>query len=173
VVAYGVMLTQRPARWLLTAIGLLAVGSFGLTSFGGALLVDGVAWPARADGASYARGGAGHVVGNLLAGPLLGRCPARRLVVAISKAMAQLIGLCAGAHLGQVATIAVQPLAGVLGAINWIGLTASLTRETPVGGAAAGGTLLAFGGFAALGWGRSGFLVLAAILTVNARLSSP
>jgi predicted MFS family arabinose efflux permease len=95
------------------------------------------------------------------------------------------VWLSAGAVLGPHGTVALQLVAGILGAVNWVGLTTLLAEETPVGpgatmalvgaltglGAAAGGVvggvLLAIAGYDALGLGLSCFPLAAALLTAR------
>jgi DHA1 family bicyclomycin/chloramphenicol resistance-like MFS transporter len=176
--AYGPLLARRSTQRTLGAAWLRSTGWFGLSTYAGALLAGELALPASAVGLFYDLGGAGYVAGSVIAGPSLGRVPARWLFVGTSAGMA----LIAGAVLGPPGTVVLQPLAGILGAVDWVGLTTLVAEETPAGsgttmalvgapagvGAAAGGVvggaLLAIAGYDRLGLGLLCFPVTAARL---------
>ncbi len=183
--AYRPLIRHRPTLRLLAALGLRAVGWFGLTTYAGAVLGDELGLPPAAVGAAYALAGGGYVAGGLLAGRLLTHLPARRLVPPLLVVQALLLGLVAGTVLGPFGTVALQPMVGVVGAVGWVGLTTLLTEQTPAGagttmalsgallglgaaiGGAVGGVLLAAGGNDALALGLSGFVLAAAPLTTG------
>ncbi len=96
--------------------------------------------------------------------------------------MGLLVGLIVALPLGPVATVALLSLAAFVGAIGSVGLTALLAEETPAGaattmglngaifslgaagGSAAGGLLLAVGGYDTLGLGLPVFALASTLL---------
>lgn len=126
--------------------------------------------------------GAAYFLASLAAGGPLARLPARPLLAGGNAVMALLVGLVFSATLGVAGTVAVLAVTCAAGAIGWVGLAALLAAESPAGtgttmtlnsalfnvgaagGGAAGGLLLATGGYEALALGLPAFGLVSALL---------
>ncbi len=126
--------------------------------------------------------GGAYFLASLAAGGPLARLPARPLLAGGNAIMALLIGLVFSSTLGVPGTVAILAIARAAGAIGWVGLAALLTAESPAGmgttmtlnsalfdlgaagGGAAGGLLLATGGYGALALGLPAFGLVSALL---------
>lgn len=154
----------------------------GLLTYLGALLEEEYALSTREIGLAYMLGGAGYFAGSFVAGGPFARLSARPLVAISNVVMALLLVVVFAAVVGTAVAIALIPLAAFSAAVGWVGLAALLTEETPAGagttmvfnsslfnlgaasGAAAGGVLLATGGFDGVAVGLPLFGLVSALL---------
>jgi predicted MFS family arabinose efflux permease len=122
-------------------------------------------------GGVYMLGGSGYFAGSLFAGGPLRGVSARHLLVSGTIAMSLCMAVAYSQVFGTPGSVAVLPAATFAGAVGWVGLAALLTAESPAaagttmalngslfnlgaaGGGAAGGALLALGGYSALAVG--------------------
>lgn len=187
VAAYRPLLRHRPTLRLLGATALRTACWLGLVTYFGGFLVDELGLSSWQVGVSYMLSGAGYCVGSVATGGRLGGFPLRSLSAASNSAMGLLVGLVVVMPLGPAAVLAVLPIAAFVGAIGSVSLTALLAAESPAGaattmglngavfslgaagGAAAGGLLLAIGGYDALGLGLPVFALAAAWLVWQPR----
>jgi predicted MFS family arabinose efflux permease len=127
-------------------------------------------------------GGAGYMLGSVLAGGPLSRIPARLLIAVANLMMAVALGLAFSPFIGAAGTVALMPVAALTGAVGWVGIVALMTAETPAGsgatmtlngtlfnlgaagGGAIGGLLLALGGYSAMALCLPLFSIAAAVL---------
>lgn len=141
----------------------------GMLTYMGAMLADEFGLSTGEIGLVYMLGGSGYFAGSLVAGNLLARLPARRLVAVSNVLMALLLLVAFAAVLDTPFTIGLITLAAFAAAVGWVSLTTLITEETPAGasttmvlnmalfnvgvsaGAGLGGILLALGGYGAVG----------------------
>lgn len=180
--AYRPLLRHRPTLRLFGATALRTACWIGLLTYFGAFLVEELGLGSGQVGIAYMLGGAGYSLGSVATGGQFAGLHLRPLTTASNAGMGLLVGLIVALPLGPVATVALLSLAAFVGAIGSVGLTALLVAETPAGaattmglngavfslgaagGAAAGGLLLALGGYDALGLGLPVFALAAALL---------
>ena len=187
VAAYRPLLKHRPTLRLLGATALRTACWIGLVTYFGAFLVDELELSSWQVAVAYMLSGAGYCVGSVATGGQFGGFPLRPLSAASNAGMGLLVGLVVILPLGPAAVLALLPLAAFVGAIGSVSLTALLAAETPAGaattmglngavfglgaagGAAAGGLLLAIGGYDAVGLGLPVFALAAAMLVWQPR----
>ncbi len=180
--AYHPLLRHRPVQRLYAASMLRAICWFGLLTYLGAFLDEELGLATRRVGLAYMIAGAAYFLASLAAGSPLARLPARPLLAGGNAVMALLVGLVFSATLGVAGTVAVLAVTCAAGAIGWVGLAALLAAESPAGtgttmtlnsvlfnvgaagGGAAGGLLLATGGYEALALGPPAFGLVSALL---------
>jgi len=184
--AYRPLLHHGPTLRLFGSSVLRSVSWYGLLTYLGAFLGDELGLSTGEIGIAYMVGGTGYVLGSLLAGGPLSRVPARVLLAGGNVAMAVLMGVAFSSLLGAVGTVVVLFFAAFAAALGWVGIAAMLTSESPAGpgttmtlhgslfnlgaagGGAAGGLMLAVGGYGTLALGMPIFGIASALL-VRAR----
>jgi MFS transporter, DHA1 family, inner membrane transport protein len=180
--AYGPLLHDRAIRRLYGASVLRAICWLGLLTYFGAYLADELGFSVGQIGLVYMLGGAGYVLGSVLAGGPLSRVPARRLIAWANLIMAVTLGLTFSPFIGAAGAVALMPISALTGSVGWVGIVALMTAETPAGsgatmtlngalfnlgaagGGAIGGLLLALGGYSAMALGLPIFAIAAAAL---------
>ncbi|MDP9368988.1 MAG: MFS transporter [Chloroflexota bacterium] len=180
--AYHPLLRHRPVQRLYAASVLRAICWFGLLTYLGAFLDEEVGLGTRRAGLAYMLAGGAYFLASLAAGGPLARLPARPLLAGGNAVMALLVGLVFSSTLGVPSTVAILAIACAAGATGWVGLAALLAAESPAGtgttmtlnsalfnlgaagGGAAGGLLLATGGYGALALGLPAFGLVSALL---------
>lgn len=180
--AYRPLIGHGPTLRLYGCSMLRAVCWYGLLAYLGAFLGGELGMSTRAVGGAYLLAGSGYVLGSLLAGGPLSRVPARVLLAGGNGALALLIGLAFSEVFGMVGTVAALLLAAFAAALGWVGIASLLIAESPAGpgttmalhgslfnlgaaaGGAAGGLLLALGGYGALALGLPIFGIVSALL---------
>ena len=131
-------------------------------------------------GLVYLASGVGYLAGSAAAGSWLGGSAPRATYAATTIGSGALFGLAFAVPFGAGVAVACVTLASLLAPFGWVTLAAMLSSETPAGqattmvlavsvyslgaaiGGAAGGLLLAWGGYAALGVGLAVFAAAAA-----------
>jgi predicted MFS family arabinose efflux permease len=179
--AYTPLLQHPPSLRFLAVSGLRGMWWVGLLTYMGAFLGTVVELSPQHVGLVYALGGAAYTAGSITAGNLLGGV-SPRLVVAISSVIGGVV--VAPMFLFPLPWVVLPLLlvASVAAAICSVSVVALLADESPAGagttmvlngsvlnlgtagGAVLGGTLIAFGGYPALGIGLPFFAVVAAAL---------
>lgn len=180
--AYRPLLRHRPIGVLYTAGGLRAACWIGMLTYLGAFMTERFDYGARGIGLTYMVSGGAVFLGSLLGARQLTTWRPRPLVALTTSIQALLLGASFTLPLAAPWIIGLLAVAGCTGAVAGIGLTMLLTRETPGGmattmvlngsvlnlgtalGAAAGGLLVARGGYTALGVGLPLFALIAALL---------
>jgi DHA1 family inner membrane transport protein len=180
--SYGPLLHDRAMRRLYSASVLRAACWLGLLTYFGAYLADELGFSVGQVGLVYMLGGAGYMLGSVLAGGPLSRIPARLLIAVANLMMAVALGLAFSPFIGAAGTVALMPVAALTGAVGWVGIVALMTAETPAGsgatmtlngtlfnlgaagGGAIGGLLLALGGYSAMALCLPLFSIAAAVL---------
>ncbi|MGH2558472.1 MAG: MFS transporter [Thermomicrobiales bacterium] len=180
--AFRPLLADRRMVRRYGALTLRSIVWFGLITYLGALITEEMGLSARVIGAASMLAGGGYVAGSLLASPVLGRLPARQAVVVSNLAMGAVALGVFSAELGAVGMLALLPCGGFASALGWVGMVTLLAAESPAGagttmalngaianlgaagGGAAGGALLASGGFDALALGLPVVALAAALL---------
>ena len=179
--AYSPLLHHPPSLRFLAVSGLRGMWWVGLLTYMGAFLVTVVGFSPQHVGLVYALAGGAYTAGSITAGNLLGGV-SPRLVVAVSSAIGGV--LVAPLFLFPVPRVVLPLLlaASMAAAICSVSVVALLADESPAGagttmvlngsvlnlgtagGAVLGGTLIAFGGYPALGIGLPLFALVAAAL---------
>jgi predicted MFS family arabinose efflux permease len=186
--AYRPLVHDAAMRRLFGCTVLRSACWMGLVTYLGALLKDRFGFSLAEVGGAYMLLGTGYLLGSLVAGGPLAHIPARRMVAIGNVLMALLLMTAFLARVDARTTVVVLVVAAFAGAIGWVGLTVLLTSESAAGagatmvlngslynlgaamGAAAGGVLLARGGFDALAIGLPLFgLASAACVAVAPR----
>lgn len=180
--AYRPLIHDAGMRRLFACTFARSLCWLGLLTYLGALLEEEYALSTREIGLVYMLGGAGYFAGSFVAGGPFARLSARPLVATSNVVMALLLVVVFAAVVGTAVAIALIPLAAFSAAVGWVGLAALLTGETPAGagttmvfngslfnlgaasGAAAGGALLAAGGFDSVAVGLPLFGLVSALL---------
>ena len=181
--AYAPLLRHAPILRLFAVTALRAIAWLGPLTYLGAYLSQAVGLDTRQIGVVYMLSGGGYVLGSVAAGERLGGLSPRVLVAAASAA----IGLLLGPMLILTNPWVVLPLlvaGSVAAAAAGVGVTALLAAESPAGAgttmvlngsilnfgtaasAALGGSLIALGGYPALGVGMPVFALAAAALAL-------
>jgi predicted MFS family arabinose efflux permease len=169
--AYAPLLGHRPTRGMVTATLLGQVGFWATVTYLGAFLVQVHGLPVARAGAGYVAAGLGLLSGNVLASGPLGRLPLRALLIGMRVAQVPLLAGVLLARAGVGLAVGLLLLAGLLhGAGTALGMTL-VVSESPAGRAttvtlnqsaltlgvalagAAGGLLLAAGGYGLLAVG--------------------
>ena len=179
---YGLLLRAGGTRRLYAASALRAVGWYGVLTYLGAYLADELGLDTGQIGLAYMLGGTGYFLGSLVAGGPLARVPPLQLLILGNLVLATLTGILFAAVTGSAGTVAILSVLCFAAAFGWIGITALLTAETPVGagvtmalngsllnvgaagGGAIGGLLLALAGYDALAYGLPLFSLASALL---------
>jgi MFS transporter, DHA1 family, inner membrane transport protein len=179
--AYSPLLHHPPSLRFLAVSGLRGMWWVGLLTYMGAFLVTVVGFSPQHVGLVYALAGGAYTAGSITAGNLLGGV-SPRLVVAVSSVIGGV--LVAPLFLFPVPRVVLPLLlvASMAAAICSVSVVALLADESPAGagttmvlngsvlnlgtagGAVLGGTLIAFGGYPALGIGLPLFALVAAAL---------
>ena len=189
--AYPPLLRHRPMLRLYAITILRSVCWFGLLAYFGAFLSGGLGFSPAWVGLAYMLGGSGYLAGSLTAGAVLVRIPAR-LVIGVSNSMIAIsVALTFSVAQGPAVAIGLLVLAGIAGAMSFVGTVTLLAQETPggagttmslngaltnlgsAGGGAIGGLLLATGGYEALGFGLPIFAVSTVLLLGRPGTSAP
>jgi predicted MFS family arabinose efflux permease len=181
--AYAPLLRHAPVLRLFGVTALRAIAWLGPVTYLGAYLGQAVGLDTRQIGVVYMLSGSGYVLGSVAAGERLGGLSPRVLVAVASAA----IGLLLGPMLIVTDPWVVLPLlvaGSVAAAVAGVGVTALLAAESPAGAgttmvlngsilnagtaasAALGGSLIALGGYPALGIGMPVFALMAAALAL-------
>jgi MFS transporter, DHA1 family, inner membrane transport protein len=184
---YRPLLRDRTMDRLYACCVLRAVCWFGLLTYMGAFLDERLGFSTPRIGLVYMVGGSGYFLGSLAAAGPLGRVPPLPLLALGNGVMAVLTGCVLGASFGTTLTVAMIPILAFAGAVGWVGLVGLLAEKTPVGsgatmvlngsllnlgafgGGAAGGALVALGGYTALALGLPGFGLLSAMVVCSPR----
>jgi predicted MFS family arabinose efflux permease len=189
--AYRPLLHHTGMRRLYASTVTRSIFWFGLLTYFGALMSDRLGLRTGEIGLVYMLGGAGYLLGSVVAGGPLARVPTRPLVSASNAVSALVFAIIYSTVLGTSLTIAIVPLTTFAAAAGYVGLTTLLTEETPAGpgttmvlngslfnlgaaiGAAAGGYVLAVGGFGAVAVVLPLFGLISALLVWTPRRQSP
>ena len=180
--AYRPLLHHRPIGVLYAAGGLRAACWIGMLTYLGAFMTARFDFGARGIGLTYMISGGAVFLGSLVGARRLAGWRPRPLVALTTIIQALLLGASFTLPLAAAWTIGLLAIGSFAGAVGGVGLTMLLTRETPGGmattmvlngsvlnlgtalGAAAGGFLIANGGYPALGVGLPLFALIAALL---------
>jgi MFS transporter, DHA1 family, inner membrane transport protein len=181
---YAPLLRHRPVLALVLSSALRAVFWMGAVLYLGALFSERHGFGTGEVGLVYLASGIGYLAGSAAAGSWLGDSAPRATYAATTICSGALFGLAFAAPLGAGVAVVCITLASFLAPFGWVTLAAMLSGETPAGqattmvlavsvyslgaaiGGAAGGLLLAWGGYAALGVGLAAFAA-AAVLSVG------
>jgi MFS transporter, DHA1 family, inner membrane transport protein len=180
---YRPLLRDGTMRRLYGATVVGAVCWFGLLTYLGAFLVEGLGLGTGHVGLVYMSAGTGYCLGSLAVGGPLARVPTRPLVVIGYLATALLIALAFSGRVGTTGSIVLITGASLMMGIEGVAMTALLTAETPsgagttmtlsgslfnlgaAGGGIIGGALLAVSGYQSLALGLPVFALGAALLS--------
>jgi MFS transporter, DHA1 family, inner membrane transport protein len=179
--AYRPLLRHPPSLRFLAVSALRGMWWVGLLTYMGAFLGTVVGFSPQHVGLVYALAGGAYAAGSVVAGNLLGGLPPR-LVVAVSSVIGGvlvvpmfllpvpwvvllvLLAASAAAAVCSVSVVALLADESPAGAGTTMVLNGSVLNLGTAGGAILGGTLIAFGGYAALGIGLPLFALVAALL---------
>jgi MFS transporter, DHA1 family, inner membrane transport protein len=179
---YRPLLSDRTMARLYTCCVLRSVCWFGLLTYVGAFLDEQLGFSTPEIGFVYMLGGSGYFLGSLAAAGPLTHIPPLPLLAVGNGVMGVLTGCVLAASFGTTITVAMFPVLGFAGAVGWVGLVGLLAEKTPIGsgttmvlngsllnlgafgGGAAGGALIALGGYTGLAIGLPGFGLLSAIV---------
>lgn len=190
--AYAPLANNRVMLTLYGATLIRAIGWVGLLTYMGAYWADRHDLSVREIGWTMMLLGAGYFAGTKLCGGRLAEVNPRLLFGTTSIACGLSFGI-AISMINQVpVALAILLIAAVTGGIGFVALSSLVSMETPAGqgttmslnstmfqvgsalGGAAGGVLLATGGYSLLGTGLMGFMILAGVLVWHpARLRFP
>ena len=182
VASYAPLLRHPPTLGLLGAALLRNAGIWCVMTYLSAYLVERHGLGLQAVGWAYTGLGLGFFVGSLVVGGKIGRLPLRPVLIATTVAQAVSITGPFLLPVGLVAALAVLGLGTLLAGVSTVAGALLLAGESPAGqattmtlnqagfsvgiaaGSAAGGLLLALGGYPALAIGGLGFSVSGALL---------
>jgi DHA1 family inner membrane transport protein len=181
--AYRPIASDRAMRVLMGASALRATCWVGVLIYLGAFLDHELGLDTHEIGWVYMVAASGYLAGSLAAGGRLGRLPLRPLFALSSLAMGLSLGAMLVLPFGAVGAVVLATAGAFAGGVGYVALTAMLASETPgahaptlalngaafnIGsafGGAAGGILIAAGGYAALGLGLPLFALASAVTT--------
>jgi len=179
--AYSPLLHHPPSLRFLAVSGLRGMWWVGLLTYMGAFLGTVVGLSPQYVGLVYAMGGGAYTAGSIIAGNLLGGL-SPRFVVTLSSLIGGvlvvpifllpvpwvvvplLIAVSVAAAICSVSVVALLADESPAGAGTTMVLNGSVLNFGTAGGAVLGGTLIAFGGYPALGIGLPLFALVAAAL---------
>jgi predicted MFS family arabinose efflux permease len=179
--AYTPLLQHPPSLRFLGVSALRGLWWVGLLTYMGAFLGTVVGFSPQHVGLVYALAGGAYTAGSIAAGSLLGGL-SPRLVVAVSSVIGGVLVCPMFLYPVPWVVLPLLLVASVAAAISSVSVVALLADESPAGagttmvlngsvlnlgtagGAVLGGTLIAFGGYAALGIGLPLFALVAAAL---------
>jgi predicted MFS family arabinose efflux permease len=180
--AYRPLTGSRPMLVLYLASLLRAICWVGIATYLGAFFADEFGMSTREVGWAYMVGGTAYFGGTKLSGGSLGGLTPRHAFALATAALGGLLGLSMLLPAGPFGSVGLLALAATSGGVGWVLLITLLSSETPAGqgttmalnaavfslgsalGGAAGGGLLALGGFPAVAVGLAGFAFTAAAL---------
>jgi predicted MFS family arabinose efflux permease len=178
---YAPLLRHRPVLALVLSTALRAVFWMGAVLYLGALFSERHGLGTGEVGLVYLASGIGYLAGSAAAGSWLGGSAPRATYAATTIGSGALFGLAFAAPFGADVAVVCITLASFLAPFGWVTLAAMLSGETPAGqattmvlavsvyslgaaiGGAAGGLLLAWGGYPALGVGLAAFAAAAVV----------
>jgi predicted MFS family arabinose efflux permease len=178
---YAPLLRHRPVLALVLSSALRAVFWMGAVLYLGALFSERYGFGTGEVGLVYLASGIGYLAGSAAVGSWLGGSAPRATYAATTIGSGTLFELTFAAPFGAGVAVACVTLASFLAPFGWVTLAAMLSSETPAGqattmvlavsvyslgaaiGGAAGGLLLAWGGYAALGVGLAVFAAAAVV----------
>lgn len=182
--SYAPLVRHRRALALLGSSSLRAVFWMGAVLYLGALFAERYGFGTGEVGLVYLASGVGYLAGSAAAGSRFGAADPRALHAATTAGCGLLFGLAFAAPFGPAFAVGCASVASFLAPFGWVSLAAMLSEETPAGqgttmvlavsvyslgaaaGGAAGGLLLALGGYPALGLALPAFALAAAALAV-------
>ncbi len=179
--AYAPLLGHAPTLRLLAVTMLRALWFLGLVTYLGAYLGDELGLTTRQVGLAYMLGGTGSTIGSFIAGTRLVERQARGMVALANVGGGLLLGIILSGSSTLVA-FTLLPLSTAMASIGGVGVATLLAVESPAkagttmalnasllnagaaAGAAAGGALIAVGGYGSMGIGLPAFAFAAAIV---------
>lgn len=177
--AYRPLLRDRAMTRLYTASMIRAIGWVGMLTYLGAYLGQGLGLSVSRVGVATMIAGLGYFAGTKIAGGPVGDVNPRMLYGAATFACGVFLGLGIALPLGPTPAVTLLTVAAMSGGIGWVALISLISSESPAGqgttmslnssvftfgsaiGGAAGGVLLALGGYTGLGLGLMGFIMFA------------
>lgn len=178
--AYRPLLHHRPSIMIFGANVLRAICWIGTIVYLSAFLIEEHDLSITNSGLVMMIGASGYFAGSLAAGGRLGNVSPRLLFGMSTISMAVSMGLIFTLRIGIMPLLGLFLVAGFVGAFGWVALTTLLISNTPAPpattmvfngavlnagsalGSLAGGVLLAFGGYSAIGFGLPVFAVAGA-----------
>lgn len=189
--AYRPLLRQRAVVALYIGSFLRAIFWLGILTYFGAFLIEKHNLSLQQVGFTYMAGGAGFLLGSLIAGGKVGQVNHRVLFTGATLLSGLFFGLTYVAPVGAVAAVLLLTIGGFFGAIGWVILNTMLATESQAGsgttmslnnaifnlgsaaGGAVGGGLLAVGDYSTLGYGLPVFAIAASLLVWRSRRVNP
>lgn len=190
--AYRPLLSSRPMLAIYTAHFTRVIAWVGIMTYLTAYLRVQFGLSEGEIGWAVMTVGAGYFAGSLLAGGRLGNIPLRPLYVLSTALMGAALLAALTVQAGPAGTIGLTIVAAICASASFVCQTTLLANETPAGrsttmslnstffglgsagGGAAGGALIALGGYSTLAIGLAGFALLSAgIMAGSLRVAAP
>ncbi|TVR75307.1 MAG: MFS transporter [Sphaerobacteraceae bacterium] len=167
--SYRPLLAQRAMIALYIGSFLRAIFWLGILTYFGAFLIEEHGLTLQQVGITYMFGGLGFLIGSLAAGGRVGQFNHRTLFTIVTVVGALFFGLAYTAPVGPIGAVLLLTIGGFFGAMGWVVLNTMMANESDAGagttmslntaifnlgsaaGGAAGGAILAVGGYSAIG----------------------
>lgn len=180
--AYRPLLEQRAVLALYVGSLLRAIFWMGTLTYFGASLIERYGLSLEQVGLTYMFGGAGFLLGSLLAGGRIGLLDQRTVFTVTTLLNGVLFGLVYITSPGAVVAVLLLACGGLFGSIGWVIINTMLANESDAGsgttmslntavfnlgsaaGGGVGGVLLALGDYQALGMGLPVFALFASLI---------